>query len=342
MEPIPTSQRIPLPPFPRGWFAIAFSAELELGAVARRHYFGRELVVYRTESGRVSLTDAYCPHLGAHLGHGGRVEGERLVCPFHGWQFEPDGSCAAMPYGKRIPDRARLSPWQVIEQNGVVLAYWDGVDGSGAAAAWKPPVVDLSAYSEMRSRTWELQSHPQEVMENSADGAHFRYIHKTHYMDVAEQPVVDDSSFDIVFQTNPEGVVEADRAPEGTPDLRYHVIVYGPGLVHGFMRPGGADVSTLSRVYVTPIDGERVDMRVVSNVAAGGDPAVVDAIAEATAQATFEQVADDVVIWGNKRYQPQPPLNDEESAIAVFRRWYQQFYPAVQGGAAAAGAEGRA
>ena len=220
MKTIPTSQRIPLPPFPRGWFAIAFSAELEPGAVQRRHYFGRELVVYRTESGQVSLADAYCPHLGAHLGHGGRVEGERLVCPFHGWQFGPDGRCAAMPYGKRIPDRARLAPWQVIEQNGVVLAYWDGVDGSGSGAAWKPPVVDLGAYSEMRSRTWELASHPQEVMENSADGAHFRYIHKTHYMDVAVQPVVDESSFDIVFQTNAEGVVEADRAPEGTPESR--------------------------------------------------------------------------------------------------------------------------
>jgi phenylpropionate dioxygenase-like ring-hydroxylating dioxygenase large terminal subunit len=323
---IPTSQRISLPPFPRGWFALAYSADLKPGDVTSRHYFGRELVLYRSEAGEAKVADAYCPHLGAHLGHGGRVEGERLVCPFHGWQFGADGRCTAMPYGTRIPDRARLQTWEVLEQDGVVLVYWDGVDGSGGGATWKPPAVDLASFSEMRTHDWELASHPQEVMENSADGAHFRFIHKTHYMAVAEGPELDDARFDIVFETDPTGVVAADRAPEGAPDLRYHVIVYGAGMVYGFMRPAGLDVTTVSRVYVTPIDGERVAMRVASNVAATADAAATTALADATAGATFDQVADDVVIWGHKLYRDQPALNEEESAVATFRRWYAQYY----------------
>ena len=44
-----------------------------------------------TPSGEVHVMDAFCPHLGAHLGHGGHVDGCEIVCPFHGWQFDADG-----------------------------------------------------------------------------------------------------------------------------------------------------------------------------------------------------------------------------------------------------------
>ena len=329
MKPIPTAERIDLPPYPSGWYAVVASHELTPGQVERRQYFGRELVVYRSASGAVAVADAYCPHLGAHLGYGGHVEGERLVCPFHGWQFGRDGRCEAMPYGQRIPATARLRTWQALEQNGMVLVYFDGLDGSGTGADWKPPSVDLGAFTATRSRRWKLASHPQEIMENSADGAHFRYIHKTHYMAVAEGPTLDGTAYDIVFQTDPEGVAPADRAPEGSPDLRYHVIVYGPGMVHGFMQTEALDVTTLSRVYVTPIDGELVEMCVTSNIGRLEDREAGETIAEATAAATFAQVEDDVVIWHNKRYRADPRLNDAEPAIASFRRWFRQFYPAA-------------
>ena len=45
----------------------------------------RVLVMARWQNGDVRVMDAYCPHLGADIGVGGRVEGNCLVCPFHGW-----------------------------------------------------------------------------------------------------------------------------------------------------------------------------------------------------------------------------------------------------------------
>ena len=42
--------RIPLP-FPLGWFCVSESAELAAGAVRTVHYFGRDLVLFRGESG---------------------------------------------------------------------------------------------------------------------------------------------------------------------------------------------------------------------------------------------------------------------------------------------------
>ena len=34
------------------------------------------------ETGEVAITDAYCPHMGSHLAHGGTIQGEVIRCPF--------------------------------------------------------------------------------------------------------------------------------------------------------------------------------------------------------------------------------------------------------------------
>ncbi|MGH3530990.1 MAG: Rieske 2Fe-2S domain-containing protein, partial [Mycobacterium sp.] len=62
--------------FPTGWFIVGFGTDLAAGEVKRLHYFGQELVLFRTESGQLNVLDAYCQHLGANMGVGGTVEGE--------------------------------------------------------------------------------------------------------------------------------------------------------------------------------------------------------------------------------------------------------------------------
>src|SRR5262245_66326363 len=62
--------------FPTGWFIVGFASELAAGQVKRAHYFGEELVIFRTESGQIKVLDAYCEHLGAHMGDGEEVAGD--------------------------------------------------------------------------------------------------------------------------------------------------------------------------------------------------------------------------------------------------------------------------
>lgn len=63
---------------------------------------GLDLVAFRTEDGVAHVFDAYCPHLGAHLGVMGRVVGDCIECPFHGWRFSgKDGACTHVPYAKK-------------------------------------------------------------------------------------------------------------------------------------------------------------------------------------------------------------------------------------------------
>ena len=59
--------RPPLSMKPTGWFQVAWSAEVGIGEVHQMTYFGQDMVAWRTQSGRLTVMDAYCEHLGAHL-----------------------------------------------------------------------------------------------------------------------------------------------------------------------------------------------------------------------------------------------------------------------------------
>ena len=69
-----------------GWFVIGWSAEFPVGEVRPFRYFGEDLVAYREESGELHVLSGHCRHLGAHIGHGGKVVGDCVECPFHGWR----------------------------------------------------------------------------------------------------------------------------------------------------------------------------------------------------------------------------------------------------------------
>ena len=123
-------------PIPNSWYAVAYSGALEPGALLSRKLAGQDIVVFRTASGQVCVMDAYCPHLGAHIGIDGRIEGETIRCPFHAFRFDTAGACVATGYGTRPPPTARVRVWPVREVNGIVLAYYDS---RGAALGYLSP-----------------------------------------------------------------------------------------------------------------------------------------------------------------------------------------------------------
>ena len=75
--------------------------------------------LWRDEAGELHVQDAFCPHLGAHLGHGGTVEGCEIVCPFHGWRFDAEGANTDIPYSERTNKKGTLRTYPVVERNGL-------------------------------------------------------------------------------------------------------------------------------------------------------------------------------------------------------------------------------
>ena len=166
--------------YARGWHIVLFSQELAVGEVRRLHYFARDLVAYRGESGQVGVVDAHCPHLGAHLASGGgRVVGDDIACPFHGWEFNASGRCVAIPYANAIPERAvdALRGWPVLESNGFIAMWYD--PAGNAPEDYLPDIPEWGAddwgdWTFYRSR---IRARACDVIENIVDIAHFPHVH---------------------------------------------------------------------------------------------------------------------------------------------------------------------
>jgi 3-ketosteroid 9alpha-monooxygenase subunit A len=171
-----------------GWFMVGWSPEFPVGEVRPLHYFGEDLVAYRDESGELHVLEAHCKHLGAHIGHGGKVVGDCVQCPFHGWRWGPDGTNRYIPYQPDRPNRAlRLRVFPVREQYDCVF-IWHQPDGK--EPQWEmpdifrkfpqfetDPAAYYRAYPEFSRRAEREPVHPQIVAENAPDSAHFEYVH---------------------------------------------------------------------------------------------------------------------------------------------------------------------
>ena len=112
LQPIPMKYRSRDLRFPKGWYAVADSAEVTGTAMLPVNYLDQQLIVYRDANGRAQVADAYCPHMGAHLAsHDGCITDGKIVCPFHKWSFDAtSGQCVNIPYTKiMVPPSVKLT-----------------------------------------------------------------------------------------------------------------------------------------------------------------------------------------------------------------------------------------
>lgn len=304
--------RFPFTSYPNGWFVVAYSDELLPGQVLNCHYFGQDIVLYRTERGDARAIDPYCPHLGTHLGHGGTVSGETLRCPFHGWCFDSSGRCTSVP-GLAKPPRASVKHWHLHEADGLVYIYYHS---QGAAPDWQVQPVESEGWSRDRRAQWRLRTHPQEILENGFDLAHFRVLHGIPRYEVLRPPEDDGHLMRML--------IGYEGAPEET--IRTDIKMYGLGIfLTEVERTGFHD---RQRFYSTPVDGESIDLRAVHNVRALSDPDETAQLAQNAYDGFVAFLQPDFPIWENKRYVERPPLTRVDGPISAIRKWARRFYGA--------------
>ena len=167
------SDRFPMP-MPYGWFCIGHSDELAVGEVRNIHYFDRDMVLFRTASGRVGLSHPACPHLGAHLGHGGTVQGESIRCPFHHWQYDTDGAITNIPYASRIPPKWEGKPclkaYPVCEKNEVIWAWYHPEDAAPDHEVIALEEINDPAWTARQRFQWTVNSCPQAIADLFSPG----------------------------------------------------------------------------------------------------------------------------------------------------------------------------
>jgi phenylpropionate dioxygenase-like ring-hydroxylating dioxygenase large terminal subunit len=310
---------VPYEAIPNGWFSVATTKELKARRVVEKRYFGREWVLWRSASGAPVMQDAYCPHLGAHLG-AGTVRGENLRCPFHGFEYARDGACVATPDG-RTPPRTRARSLPLLEREGVLLAYWHA---EGEAPHWEPPSLDLPGFTSFRFLRQAFRGHPQEICENSSDLVHFGPTHGYGNPHTTREPRVDghvlrvdyamDRSLDFLGMPN-------RRAP-----LVFSAEVFGLGFsrVHARMPSVGVEADLL--IMPTPISADEVELNFAARVKRLKLAFLTPLVRELFVRGYTSDLMADVPIWSRKRYVPRPALTEGEQPIAIYRKFAAQFY----------------
>jgi hypothetical protein len=187
-------------------------------------------------------------------------------------------------------------------------------------------------YPQQRLYRETLEMHPQYVLENGVDFAHFKFVHQTPIVPVFtrhdfDQPVsyVD---FTITFEGDDSQSID---------DVKSGVEAINGGLGIAVTKSWGmVDNRTISAI--TPVDDRTSDVRFMVYIgrAPQHDSAKAEAKAHEFGQEVIRQFAQDIHIWQHQRYSDPPALAGSElQGFTAIREWAKQFYPDGLGGSAA-------
>lgn len=324
---------------PTGWFQVAWSGDLQIGDIRPLRYFGRDLVLYRgRNSGRAVVLDAHCPHLGAHLGYpfdqcspgveagpGEGVDGDNIRCPWHQWSWSPEGRNVDIPYSDR-PFRGKgPQPWHVREANGFIMVWHDLL---GRAPSWEPPIIEeLQPDSDhfpihpWAIKNWKgLRMRAQHPIENSADFAHLRFVHR-HVGDINVLKLdVEGHRFSTTIETS------FDTSKGKMPGF-ITPVACGLGLLY-IRLTGISDITHIANP--TPVDEETTDWFTAVAIKKKPGEDKPSRLAHALLEAEHVQAERDIHIWTHAKWIDRPPFPREEAqGYRALREWSTQFYPDI-------------
>lgn len=304
-------------PLPFGWFAVAMSNDIAAGEQRTLKYFDTEFVVWRGEDGELRAVDPYCPHLGAHLGVGGKVVGNDLRCPFHHWSFNGEGGVTDIPYTKLVPPKLKrscLPTWPIQETMGVVFVWYHPRKAAPKWALATVPELAAGQWVLGETHEWIMKIHIQEITENGQDYAHFRAVHGVPSPPAAE--------FKLEGWTRRNTVRAKMETPRGPMDGEIDMTAIGPG--QSFVRY--TDVTNIYQAQqVTAIDHETTHVRWQLYHPPGLSEGKMR-VTKARMRDLAKQITQDQPIWEAKRFTPDPILVEGDGPLLAYRNQYARFY----------------
>ena len=179
----------------RFWYPVLPIAQLQDGPKAFT-LLDEPLVLWLDQEGKPAATQDRCCHRSAKLSIGQVIEG-CIRCPYHGWEFDPQGACVRVPQhpDRPIPSGYKINAYPCQERYGYV---W---------VCLEPPLQDIPEFAEATDpnyrlipgfwETWQCSS--LRLLENTLDIAHIPFVHNQTFGD-ERSPVPPD--YDLIEETD--------------------------------------------------------------------------------------------------------------------------------------------
>ncbi|GAB7188288.1 chlorophyllide a oxygenase/letal leaf spot protein [Kitasatospora sp. Ki12] len=171
------------------WYVAAYGSEIGRELLGRT-ILGEPIVLYRTEAdGRVVALADRCVHRRYPLS-ASRLDGDRIVCGYHGFTYDTAGACVSVPGQRRIPRTARVAAYPAVELDSFVWV-WIG-DPATADEKLIPRAPHLADPDLVTVRGMEpIDGDYGLLVDNLMDLSHETYLHGGYIgtPEVAETPI---------------------------------------------------------------------------------------------------------------------------------------------------------
>lgn len=230
---------------PHQWFVMCAARDLAARPIARTLQ-GAPLVLFRDEDGAPAALLDRCPHRNVPLSLGRRVP-EGIECAYHGWRFDGQGSCRAVPGFAGDPDAAsRRTPWYAARELDGWIWVYSTPDVAPRVDPFRFPLLDDRRYTIVR-RQVALRATLLAAAENVLDVPHTAYLHGGLFRSGAGR-----HDIEVIVRRGPDRV-EAEYVGEPRPS----------GLIGRILAPAGGVVTHVDRFLLPSI--AQVDYRLGPN-----------------------------------------------------------------------------
>lgn len=158
------------------WYTAAWAHEIKDKLLART-ICGEAVVLFRDRTGKAGALEDRCCHRAAPLSCGEVVDAG-LQCGYHGLTFDVSGACVAIPGQDKIPARARVKSYPLVEKD-EFLWIWMG-DPSKADIA---KIIDYPYHNDYKRwphkhEVYHVKSNYMLMVDNLMDLTHLGFVHK--------------------------------------------------------------------------------------------------------------------------------------------------------------------
>jgi len=328
------------PAYPNGWVRVCSTADLQNKKIHCISALGRELIAFRGKDNKVGVLDAYCPHLGAHLGKGGVVTETGMVeCPFHKWQFDTDGKAVEIPYCRtEVPSRAKTKAYHVREHLGMVFIWFHAEEES------QEPDWELEFHEDclndrfyfVTSRQAVFNQHVLEMHMNSADYFHFQTLHRPLPLPIFEHFLFGQHELKADYFS-----VKGKEHVSFFEEKMLKVMLFGKvsvapaWLLRNITVKVTFEGPTIVHFSVKTIFGEMRMIKTLLPVAPfklyvearwWAEKSVPRALCYIMSILAYRALEQDREVWENKQFHNTPMLVSGDGPFPAFKRYYNQFY----------------
>lgn len=159
------------------WYLACLEDELEKQNPLKKKIVGQELVIFKTESGKIGVTEDRCCHRNVNLSLG-YIDGETIKCGYHGWAYNTEGACTcipSLPPDQKVPRTVKVEAFPVERRHKAIWVYIG--EPELMEQAMIPPMDELDQYPIVYNYHY-LDADLKLVAESLIDAYHINHVHR--------------------------------------------------------------------------------------------------------------------------------------------------------------------